>query len=89
MAALGTMNIGMTFIIVLVIVWGNVMMIFIGGNSFVRAWIMEDYDCAAAIGTMIIGMTFIIGVPAVIVWGNVSMSIIGGNSFIRAWIVED
>ena len=32
-------------------------MITIGGNSFVRAWITEDYDRAAAIGTMIIGMT--------------------------------
>ena len=32
-------------------------MITIGGNSFVRAWITEDYDRAAGIGTMIIGMT--------------------------------
>ena len=49
------MIIGMTFIPEIVL-W-NVMMITIGGNSFVRAWITEDYDRAAGIGTMIIGMT--------------------------------
>ena len=52
------MIIGITFIIgVPVNVLGIVTMIIIGGNSFVRAWITEDYDRAAGIGTMIIGMT--------------------------------
>ena len=86
---IGTMIIGMTFIIVPVIVMGNVMMTITGGTSFVRAWIMEDLDRAAAIGTMNIGMTFIIVLVIVWGWGNVMMSIIGGNSFVRAWIMED
>ena len=45
---------------------GNVTMSIIGGNSFVRAWIMEVYDRAVAIDTVM--MIFIGGNSFVRAW---------------------